>query len=158
MSRRRRFRERSFGALQWMGGGWWAALGLSVVMIVALRSGTVGAPSPRSLPSADARAEASERLVAQSADNAALELNLRKASRELELTRAALQAEKERVALLQENYDGLDDQFSHVTDLVRASAVPASFSRAKTEVVPAPVEAIYVRSETPKAKASESQQ
>lgn len=152
---RRRFKERSFGALQWMGTGWWVALAMSVVMILALRNGTVGAPGQDGGASTASLTQAGEDPFADSTEKLALELNLRSASRELALTRLALQAEKERAALLQESYDGLDDQFSQVTDLVRSSAVPASFSRTETTPVPAPVEAIFVREEAPKA--SESQ-
>ena len=157
MSRRRRFKERTFGVREWMGNGWWAALGLSLLTIVAIRLGTVTAPGEETTPSLESQRLAADHVAPRSPRNAALERDLRATARELELTRDALAAEKERVALLQESYDGLNDQFSQVTSLVQSAAVSASYSKDEQVPVPAPVEAIFVRRETPSAKASESQ-
>ena len=157
MSRRRPRKNSLFGLREWMGDGWWVALALSLIMIVALRNRPVGAPNQISTHTMDSLSQAHGNPRLRPSHQVAFERDLRAAARELSWTRVALEAEKERVALLQESYEGLDDQFRQVTDLVRSSAVPASFSKTETEPIPVPIEAIFVRSEGPAANEGESQ-
>lgn len=155
MSRKPQRTERPFGIREWMGGGWWVALALSLIMIFALRSGTVGAPAQASVRSLDATQRSSELFAPRSPEKLALERDLRAAARELTQTRSALEAEKARTSLLQESYDGLDDQFTHVTELVRSQGVE-EFSPEAVEA-PLPVETIIVLQSAPSSGAKESQ-
>jgi hypothetical protein len=138
-----------------MGGGWWVALALSLIMIFALRSGTVGAPAQASVRSLDSTQRPSELFGPRSPEKLALERDLRAAARELTQTRSALDAEKARTSLLQESYDGLDHQFTHVTELVRSQGAE-NFTPAAVEA-PLPVETIIVLQSAPSKGANESQ-
>lgn len=137
---------RRFGIREWMGGGWWAALAFSLVIIFVMRSGTVGAPAQASVRSLDSLPRAaSPRAVS-------FESEYRAATRELSRTRAALEHEKLKSSMLMKSYEGLDEQFHEVTSLVRSAALdaPADSTEAGeddlslTASIPTPIEAIYV--------------
>ncbi len=155
MSRRTQQKDRPFGIREWMGGGWWIALALSLIMIFALRSGTVGAPAQASVRSFDSLERASQHRGPRSIEKIELERDLRASARELAQMRGALDAERDRAALLQESYDGLDDQFTQVTELVRSAGMRKVGS--PVELAPAPAEAIIVLNEAPTEGANESQ-
>lgn len=141
--------NRRFGLREWMGDGWWAALILSLAMIFIVRSGTVGAPTQASANSMDRAVHMTERLRTNSPQKAALERELRASARELAVTRDALEAAKERVAVLQESYDGLDDQFSQMTERVRSSALFLQSASAEVGATPVPMEATFTTKPAP---------
>ncbi|QDV05036.1 hypothetical protein Poly30_05310 [Planctomycetes bacterium Poly30] len=139
--------SRRFGIREWMSGRWWLALAFSLVVIFALRSGTVGAPAQASvrpldsLPKAAARNPTTHPGIALRGRSSIefeneLENELRQALRELEVARTALASEKSKVELLQESHEGLEAQFREVTARVRSAA--------GSRAVPTPIEAIYV--------------
>jgi hypothetical protein len=49
--------DRRFGVREWVSGRWWIALAFSLIIILAVRSGTVGAPAQASARSHEASPE-----------------------------------------------------------------------------------------------------
>ncbi len=147
-----------FGVRQWMSARWWVALVLSLIIILVMRSGTVGAPAEASarsldsLPNFHARRvqlpEVAQPILRRQAE---LEQELRSLSSELMQTRSALAAERTKTELLKDGYDGLDARFQEVVGLVQSALVepareaePSSAAPSVPVGVPVPIEAIYV--------------
>lgn len=134
---------------EWMSGRWWIALSCSLIIIMMVRSSTVGAPFQVGMVPASSTSEgfAFAPTVPDEREQIALELKLDVMARRLVEAKAALDTERTRSELLRESYDGLDEQFEQVTRMLRAdsgTAVPAAYQR-EGSPPPPPAEAIYVR-------------
>lgn len=147
---------RRFGIREWMSSRWWLALAFSLVIILVLRSGTVGAPAQASVRPLDSL-PAPGSLISTTLDRELprfrrqldLESELRGITLELSQLRMALAAEKSKADLLRESYDGLDAQFHEVASLLRSATVAESPAAEagndpRPASVPTPIEAIYV--------------
>ena len=133
MSSKRSRSDRPFGVREWMGGGWWLALAFSLVVILTVRSGPVGAPAQASDRSLDSFSSVSKRFRPSLSQERSQE--------------RSVEFELDRPAFLQEDYDDLDGPFSQVTDLV-FSKPPAELPP-EIELIPTPVEAIFVLPDAP---------
>ena len=137
--------------LSLMGPRWWACLAIAAAFVFVHRTSSVGVPAEAG--DRGASAPVSSFIVNHERFQASSVAGLR-VEDELESLRRALRAEQERSALLVEEREGLQRQFDALSALAAEVLEGRASARGDApiapDLVPVPIEAIYVHSGAPR--------